>query len=70
MEHSNGRRKGTEMRTYKATWIAADGTRGSYYWFLNTHATIEQMQTAVMADMRKRYADRVDLINAGHVEVK
>ena len=57
------------MRTYKATWIAADGTRGDSYWMLNTSATIEQMQAAVMEDMHNRYGN-TDYINAGHVEVK
>ena len=58
------------MRTFKATWIAADGTRGDYYYFLNTHASIAQVKAAVMDAMRNRYSDRLDLINAGHVEVQ
>jgi len=73
MEHtltSNETERGTGMRTFKATWIAADGTRGDYYYFLNTHASIAQVNAAVMDAMRNRYSDRLDLINAGHVEVK
>ena len=36
----------------------------------NTHASHAQIKAAVMDDMRKRYSDRTDYINAGHVEVK